>query len=119
MAKYTYLYSRPLAKNGVRYDLLTSNEYPWMNIQVLEFPEEDYERVRMLMQERHEMMAVAPGRTDFCCIQAGGGTPEHPTIEVNAENWREVGEALRDCLKEAAVYWAENGERLKKEVQDV
>lgn len=119
MAKYTYNYSRKLAEIGKLYDMLTSNEYPWMNIQVLEFPEEEFDRVRQTMKERHEYMSAAPGRRDFCCIQAGGGTPDHPTIEVNDVNWREVGKAIRDCLTEAALYWAENGERLKKEVHDV
>lgn len=119
MAKYTYKYSRQLASNGKLYDILTSNEYPWMNIQVLEFQEEDFDRVEKLMKERHEHMTSAPGRRDFCCIQAGGGTPEHPTIEVNDTNWREVKEAIYGCMEEAALYWAENGKQLKKEVQNV
>ncbi len=119
MTKYTYIYSRKPAENGKLYDILTSNEYPWMNIQVLEFPEKDFEKVNKTLKERQEYVTVAPGRRDFCCIQAGGGTPEHPTIEVNDDNWAEVGKALRSCQEEAALYWAENGERLKKEVQNV
>ncbi len=118
MPKWTYIYSRKLAENNKLYDILTSNEYPWMNIQVLEFPEEDFDKVQNIMKERHEHMTVAPGRRDFCCIQAGGGTPEHPTIEVNDANWKEVKEAIYGCMEEAAIYWAENGERLKMEVQN-
>lgn len=115
MARWTFSYSRKLASDGKRYDILTSNEYPWMNVQVLEFSEDEFEKVEKLMKERHEYVTMAPDRRDFCCIQAGGGTPEHPTIEVNDANWAEVGKALRSCQEEAALYWAENGEKLKRE----
>ena len=53
MDRWTFSHSRQPASDGKRYDILTSNEYPWMNIQVLEFPEEELDKVERLMKERH------------------------------------------------------------------
>lgn len=115
MEKYTFTYKYQMAENGKRYHLLTSNEYPWMNVQVIEIPEGEgeYEKLMKLMDEKEEFVTVAPDRRDFICIQAGGGTPEHPTIEITDENIDEVDEALTSCQQEAALYWAERGEKLK------
>ena len=85
-----------------------------MKVQVIEIPEGEgeYERVMKVMDEKEEFVTVAPDRRDFICIQAGGGTPEHPTIEITDENIDEVDEALTSCQQEAALYWAKFGEKL-------
>ena len=40
------------------------------------------------------------------------------TLDFNDSNWKEVKAAIYGCMEEAAIYWAENGERLKMEVQN-
>lgn len=44
MGQYTYVVTDVVGKEGHHYPLLTSNEYPWMNIQIIPTPDEDRER---------------------------------------------------------------------------
>ena len=106
MNKYTFTVTEIQGEYGHHYPLLTSNEYPWMNCQIIPTPPSQYQQVMDELHRRHEMIAVAAGRTDFCAIQTGGGTPEHPTIPVTPENYAQVGAALRECLQAAADFWA-------------
>ena len=62
------------------------------------------------LKEREEYIVYADGRSDFCVIQAGGGTPEHPTIDITDDNWEEVDKALCECMQAAADFWAEQSE---------
>ena len=45
MGKYTYVVTDVVGKEGHHYPLLTSNEYPWMNIQIVPTPDEDRDRI--------------------------------------------------------------------------
>lgn len=113
MAKYTFEFS-VLEKEGKRYYFLTANEYPWMNCQVVPTPDELREKILEKLYELGGHIYFSEGRKDFCVIQAGGGTEEHPTIEINNDNFHEVAQHLRDCSQAAADYWAKNGDKLLK-----
>ena len=106
MPKYTFIITEITGQYGNKYPLLTSNEYPWMNCQVIPTPPDRKDEIMAELKKREEYVVYAKGRTDFCVIQAGGGTPEHPTIEITDENWEEVDKALGDCMQAAADYWA-------------
>ena len=106
MPKYTFTVTEITGQYGNKYPLLTANEYPWMNCQVIPTPPDRKDEIMEELKKSEEYVVYASGRTDFCVIQAGGGTPEHPTIEITDENWEEVDKALCDCMQAAADYWA-------------
>ena len=103
---FSFLVSEAVGEYGHHFPLLTSGEYPYMNVQIVPTPAEARLAILDELRRRHEIVAFAAGRTDFCAIQAGGGTPEHPTIPVDASNSRDVVLALRQCLQAAADFWA-------------
>ncbi len=113
-SKYTFQVSGVIGEHGHHLCILTSNEYPWMNCQVIPTPPDMRDQILSDLNERDEDVVFAAGRTDFCVIQAGGGTPEHPTIEITDENMEEVDHALCECMQAAADFWAENGEKITK-----
>ena len=108
MSKYTFKVTEITGQYGNKYPLLTANEYPWMNCQVIPTPPGHKDEIMAELKKREEYVVFAEGRTDFCVIQAGGGTPEHPTIEITDDNWEEVDKALCDCMQAAADFWAEH-----------
>ncbi len=103
---YTFTAKEVVGNHGHHFPLLTSNEYPWMNVQIVPTPSHQRDMILEHLQRHHGMVASSQGRTDFVAIQAGGGTEEHPTISINAQNFRQVGVVLGDCLQAAADYWA-------------
>lgn len=111
MGKFTYVVTDVVGKEGHHYPLLTSNEYPWMNIQIIPTPDEDIERILAELKKQGGWIAKAEGRDDFVAIHAGGGTKEHPTIKITQQNVNEVCDAMQDCLWTAAEWWAKNGNK--------
>ena len=107
MSKYTFKITEIIGPDGNKYPLLTANEYPWMNCQVIPLTPDRKDDIMEELKKRDEYVVYAKGRTDFCVIQAGGGTPEHPTIEITDKNWEEVDKALCDCMQAAADFWAD------------
>lgn len=105
-ASFTFQLSEVVGPHGHHFPLLTSNEYPYMNVQVIPTPPDQRQTILDELHRRHEIVAFANGRTDFCAIQAGGGTPEHPTIPITPNNHKAVAFALRRCLQAAADFWA-------------
>lgn len=91
--------------------MLTSNECPWMNIQIVSTPDEDRNRILAELKKQGGWIAKAEGRDDFVAIHAGGGTKEHPTIKITQQNVNEVCDAMKDCLWTAAEWWAKNGNK--------
>ncbi len=114
MSKFTFIISQVQGEHGHSFPLLTANEYPWANIQIVPTPSHQRDMVLDALRRRGGHICFASGREDFCAIQAGGGHPDHPTIEITAQNYREVAQALNDCMQAAADYWAENGDNLTK-----
>lgn len=104
--KYSFSVSQVQGEYGHTYPLLTANEYPWMNIQIVPTPDHQREIIMEALHRRGGGVATAQWRTDFAAIQAGGGTTDHPTIEINAQNYQQVALTLRDCLQAAADFWA-------------
>ena len=76
--------------------MLTSNKYPWMNIQIVPTPDEDRDRILAELKKQGGWIAKAEGRYDFVSIHAGGGTKEHPTIKITQQNVNEVRYAGSD-----------------------
>ena len=111
--EYTYTVSEAKGEHGHTFPLLTANEYPWMNIQIVPTPEGQRDMILDVLRRRGGAVAQVPGRQDFVAIQAGGGTKEHPTIEITAENYRQVSVILRECLKAGAEWWAKEHELVK------
>lgn len=114
MKKYTFTITEIQGAHGHHYPLLTSNEYPYMNIQVIPTPPHIRDEVMDELNRQHHTVITSDGRTDFCVIQAGGGTPEHPTIHIDQNNYREVAATLLECMQAAADFWASNGEKFTK-----
>lgn len=108
--EYTYTVSEAKGEHGHTFPLLTANEYPWMNIQIVPTPEGQRDMILDVLRRRGGAVAQVPGRQDFVAIQAGGGTKEHPTIEITAENYRQVAAILKDCLEQGAQWWAREHE---------
>ena len=99
---YTFTLSTATGNHGHQYPLLTANEYPWMNVQIIPTPDSQRSLILEALKKRGGGVATVDGRTDFVAIQAGGGTDEHPTISIT----QQVAAILRDCLQAAADYWA-------------
>ena len=107
MSKYTFTLSEVKGVHGHSFPLLTANEYPWVNIQIVPISEELHDLIMERLKERGGTIAHSEGRNDFVAIQAGGGSKEHPTIEITAQNYREVAAAINECLQAGADFWAE------------
>ncbi len=103
---YTFTMKEVVGDYGHHYPLLTANEYPWMNVQIIPTPPHQRDTILEQLHRNYGFVASVEGRTDFVAVQAGGGTEEHPTIEINAQNYRQVGIILSECLQAAADYWA-------------
>ncbi len=103
MFKNTFTY-KPTDKNGKTYHLLTANEYPWINTQVITFPCEQHdESIANLIKHCGKWVIEYPGRTDFAVIQIGGtGQP----LNITQENHHQVAQDIHTCLVNAAECWA-------------
>ncbi len=112
MSNFTFTVSQVQGEHGHSFPLLTANEYPWMNVQIVPTPPHQRDIIMDALRRRGGRVCMAEGRQDFVAIQSGGGSKEHPTIEVTAENYREVADALLACQQAAADFWAENSEYL-------
>ena len=106
MSEYTFEIKKINGENGKVYTILTANEYPWMNVQIIQTPPELRQKILEDLERKHYRVTFALGRTDFCAIQAGGGSDEHPTIPINQSNYEQVGKALLSCQQAATVFWA-------------
>lgn len=111
--QYTFSVSHAVGEHGHEFPVLTANEYPWMNIQIVPTAPHQRDMILKLLQGQGHTIAEVEGRQDFVAIQAGGGTPEHPTIEITAQNYRQVSVILRECLKAGAEWWAKEHELVK------
>lgn len=92
--------------NGVEYDMLIANEYPWLNLQVIIFAASEHdEAIAKLKSQRNIGWVVEhPGRRDFAIIHAGGSGK----LEFTQENHKRIVEDMKQCLVNGARCWAEN-----------
>ncbi len=111
MQKNTYSY-KIMEKDGKQFHLLTANEYPWINIQVVTFePETHDESIAKLKKHIGNWVIEYPGRCDFAIIQAGG--TKQP-LNITQENAHQVAMDIHMCLEYAAECWAKQ-ENIVKE----
>lgn len=89
-------------RSGDRYPVLTSNEYPYMNCQVLPIPDGQWDNAMIQLKNRGGWIATVDGRRDFVVIHAGGGTP----VTITPNNKDQVMEDMKNCLFDAARWWA-------------
>ena len=95
---YTFTLSTATGDHGHQYPLLTANQYPWMNVQIVPTPSAQRTLILDALNKRGGGVATVDGRTDFVAI--------HPTISITRQNYQQVAAILRDCLQAAADYWA-------------
>lgn len=114
MSKYTFTLSEVKGEHGHAFPLLTANEYPWMNIQIVPTSEGQRDMIMEALRRRGGSVAQVAGRNDFVAIQAGGGTDEHPTVEITAQNYRQVAAIINDSLQAGADFWAEYSAKKKQ-----
>ena len=91
------------SESGTSAILLEGQEYPYLNIQVIPTNPQNRSAIHEALKRTHGFVIEAPGREDFCVVQAGGGK----SVEINQSNFNEVVIAIRKNLEEAAAYWAE------------
>jgi len=89
-------------KTGANYVILTANEYPFMNCQVLPIASDQWDDAIIQLKKRGGWYATVEGRRDFVVIHAGGGKQ----IEITPENKDQVMTDMKLCLFEAARWWA-------------
>ena len=106
MNNYTFTIAEQQGEYGHSFPLLTANEYPYMNIQIIPTPPQQRDMIIDALRRRGGWIIQAEGRTDFVAIQAGGHHPDQPDIEINSLNYREVAASLHECMQAAADYWA-------------
>ena len=93
MNNYTFTIAEQQGEYGHSFPLLTANEYPYMNIQIIPTPPQQRDMIIDALRRR-------------VAIQAGGHHPDQPDIEINSLNYREVAASLHECMQAAADYWA-------------
>ena len=63
MSRFTFTITEITGQYGNKYPLLTANEYPWMNCQVIPLHPERKEEILAALKEREEYIVYADGRT--------------------------------------------------------
>lgn len=114
MKDYKFTVTNAKGEHGNIYPLLTANEYPYMNIQIVPTPPQQRDMVLEALRKRGGWVMQAAGHDEFVAIQAGGHHPEQADIEITQQNYHEVIAAMRDCLQSAADFWAENHHKFAK-----
>ncbi len=96
---------RIIEADGKQFHLLTANNYPWVNIQVVTFPPEQHdEAIERIHKYEPGWLIEYPGRKDFAIIQAGGvGKPD---FHISDYDPHAFVAATHECLEQAAEAWA-------------
>lgn len=102
MAKFTFKVKQVTVPSGGEYVVLTSNEYPYMNIQIVPTPEGQRDEIIRKLNDTRWVVAVW-GRYDFVAIHAGGGK----RVKLTQGNYKDVVAAMKECLIAGAAWWAQ------------
>lgn len=104
MFENTFEYKQIEREGGV-FHLLTALEHPWLNIQVITFDEADHDDAiaKLKASGKYGWIIEQPGRRDFAVVHAGGSARLHFT----QENVEQLCEDMRQCLRNAAQWWAD------------
>lgn len=109
---FTFDVAAQIMPNGKAYTLLTANEPPYMNIQIVPLPDdrrdETLAKLYELKGERYVMFAE--GRRDFCAIYAGGVKAGCKPMEVTQTNYKDCLALMDRCQQAAADFWAKHTE---------
>ncbi|MCC8114012.1 MAG: hypothetical protein LIP03_08490 [Bacteroidales bacterium] len=105
MFQNTFEY-KPYERDGKTFHLLTALEHPWLNVQIIPFPESEHDEAIAKIQEQPTIGWVIehPTRRDFAVIHAGGSGKLHFT-QANVE---ELLADMKQCLHNAALWWADH-----------
>lgn len=112
MLQNTFQY-RPVETESGTFHLLTAQEYPWLNIQIVTFdPSEHDAAIEKLRTNRGGWIVEHPDRRDFAVIHAGGSGKLHFT----QSNYQQLCADMLQCLHNAAHYWATTHPETEKEI---
>lgn len=91
--------------------LLTAQEYPWSVLQVIPTTPADFNRTVVALKERGMVAHHDTDRT-FCIIHLASGDHDgkHPErhIAITQNNDKQIIEALKDTMAQAAVWYKTN-----------
>ena len=95
-------------KMGHTFPIMTAQQYPYPNLQVVPLNDQNREDVLRRLQEECGGYRMADGHNDFAIILAGGTSDEHPKMVVTQENHKEIDHALQDAMQRGAEWWAKH-----------
>lgn len=101
----TFTYD-PIEREGQTFHILTANEYPWINVQIIPFPEEKHDETIATLNAQPTIGWVIehPGRRDFAVIHVGGNKVH---LHITQANHEQVAADMQECMRNAARFWAE------------
>lgn len=109
---YTFEVSTTKDRGDNDVTLLTAQQYPWCVLQIVPIPEGKFDESLEVLK-KHGAVALANGRKDFAVTHVGSGDTDgkHPErhIEVTPANYQQVLADLKECMRQAAVWWANRG----------
>lgn len=100
--KHTFITATSI-QDGKELPVITALTYPYMNCQVIPTTPDVFDAVLSRLTERG-WVAYVPDRKDFLVIHIGGGKE----ISITQQNVERVALDMQECLREAAIYWANN-----------
>jgi len=103
MQTNTFIYEKRDV-DGKPFHILTAQEYPWLNVQVVTFAPSDHNDAiaKLKAQKTIGWVIEHPDRRDFAVIHAGGSGQ----LQFTQENHRQIIADMKQCLRNAAEWWA-------------
>lgn len=101
-------------EHGHTFPVLTAQEYPYPNLQVVPLNDATREYVLLKLRLRGDTITQTEGHDEFCIILAGGTSTEHPRPRITQQNHKAIDNAILRIMQEAADWWAlHQGEFIK------
>lgn len=106
MLQNTFVH-KTIEQDGGVFHLLTAQEYPWLNIQIIPFPEAEHDDAIAKLNAAPTIGWVIeyPSRRDFAVIHAGGATHH---LNITQANHEQVAADMQQCMRNAAKWWADH-----------
>lgn len=107
------IYSFELSRDDKGHIALKAQQWPWSVLQAITCTPDDFDTVMAKCEARGGLVARHSTDRTFCIIHLGSGDTDgrHPerriTVHSQAEA-EEFGEALKDCMAQAAVWFHTN-----------
>lgn len=93
-------------KNGHTFPVLTAQQFPYPNLQVVPLNDQNREYVLERLESDCGGYRMAEGRNDYAVILAGGTSDEHPKMVITQENHKEIDRLLLEAMQHGADWWA-------------